>query len=179
MSCLTPTAQPSPCQPAGVEYEGYVRLIPPCLILIFLTALAVWFGVDLFHHQPGLTTTQRVASIGSATFTVMTIVALFVRAAMCTAEWQWTLHAFYCITGWLWLKPMARHRSCSQHPHQQQQQQQQLEHEDESYALDTVPSMPQPPASEAASADNFVMDRLSDSPRSFDGSDFEDVKKQS
>lgn len=164
-----------------VEYEGYVRLIPPFLILLFLTALAVWFGVDLIHHQPGLTTTQKVASIGSATFTVMTVVALFVRAAMCTAEWQWTLHACYCITGWHWLKPMARHSPGLQkyHQQQQQQQQQQQEHEDESYVLDTVPSIPQPSASEAASADKYTLDRASDSPRSFDGSDFEDVKKQS
>lgn len=72
--------------PADVEYQGAVRLIPPCLILLFLAALAAWFGFDLLHNQPGLTTTQKVASIGSATFTVMTIVALLVRAAMCTVD---------------------------------------------------------------------------------------------
>ena len=169
---------------ADVEYHGCVRLIPPCLILVFLSALAVWFGVNLIHHQPGLTTTQKVASIGSATFTVLTVVALFVRAAMCTGEWQWTLHACYCVTGWRWLKPMPRQRLRSKQLQQQQQQpqqQQQKQNDDafDVYALDTAPSRPQPPASEAASEDNYHMDGSCDSPRSLDGFAFEEIKKQS
>ena len=48
-----------------------------------------------------------------------------------------------------------------------------------SFTLDKAPSIPQPPASEAASADNFPMEDESSSPRSVDGSEFEDIKKQS
>ena len=171
---------------ADVEYRGYVRLIPPCLIVIFLSAFGVWFGMNLIHHQPGLTTTQKVASIGSATFTVMTVVALVVRAAMCTGEWQWTLHACYCITGWWWLKPIPRQRPHSQqqqqlqqHNQQQQQHQKQNSGAIDAYPLDTIFSIPQPPASEAASADNYHMDEGHDSPRSLDGFEPGEIKKQS
>ena len=151
---------------------------------MFLSALGVWFGENLIHYQPGLTTTQKVASIGSATFTVLTVVALVVRAAMCTGEWQWTLHACYCITGWRWLKPMPRQRPHSQQQHHQQQQQQQQQQKQDSdamdvYVLDTASSIPQPPASEAASADNYHMDEGHDSPRSLDGFEPEEIKKQS
>lgn len=154
---------------------------------MFLSALGVWFGENLVHYQPGLTTTQKVASIGSATFTIMTVVALVVRAAMCTGEWQWTLHACYCITGWRWLKPMPR-QPHSQRQHlvyqqQQHQQQQQMTKQNTdavaAYAVDTVPNIPQPAASEAASADNYHMDDSHDSPRSLDGFEPEEIKKQS
>ena len=171
--------------PADVEYHGAVRLIPPCLILLFLTALAAWFGFDLLHNQPGLTTTQKVASIGSATFTVMTIVALLVRAAMCTGEWQWTLHACYCVTGWCWLKPTSHQKQPPQQqqlPQQQQQQQQHhrpLQSNHASSETDEAPSVLQPCSSEAASADNYRLESASSSPLSLDGSEFEDIKKQS
>lgn len=165
--------------PADAEYYGAVRLIPPCLILLVLSALAAWFGSDLLHNQPGLTTTQKVASIGSATFTVITVVALLVRAAMCTAEWQWTLHTSYCVTGWYWLKPMPQH---SRHLQQQQQLSQQLRPELNDaapFVLDKVPSIPQPPTSDLASDDIYRMEDDSSSQNSLDGSDLEDVKKQS
>ena len=163
---------------AGVEYHGAVRFIPPCLILLFLTALAAWFGFDLLHNQPGLTTTQKVASIGSATFTVMTIVALLVRAAMCTGEWQWTLHACYCITGWYWLKPTSHQK---QAPQQQQQQQQQrpLQSIAALSVAEKAPSVLQSPSSDVASADKYQLESASSSPLSLDGSEFEDIKKQS
>ncbi len=168
--------------PADVEYHGAVRLIPPCLILLFLTALAAWFGFDLLHNQPGLTTTQKVASIGSATFTVMTIVALLVRAAMCTGEWQWTLHACYCITGWCWLKPTSHQKQPPQQqqlPQQQQQQHRPLKSNAASSVTDEAQSALQPCSSEAASADNYQLESASSSPLSLDGSEFEDIKKQS
>ena len=158
-----------------MEYLGAVRLLPPCLILLFLTALAAWFGFDLLHNQPGLTTTQKVASIGSATFTVMTIVALFVRAAMCTGEWQWTLHTCYCVTGWCWLKPRVCHRQ-----QQPQQQQHRRQHSDAgSYVLEKAGSIPQPSPSEAASADNYHKEDDASSLDSMDGSEIEVNKKLS
>ncbi|DBA85637.1 hypothetical protein WJX77_003593 [Trebouxia sp. C0004] len=166
-----------------IEYQGAVRLIPPCLILLFLTALAAWFGFDLLRNQPNLTTTQKVASIGSATFTVMTIVALLVRAAMCAGEWQWTLHACYCITGWCWLKPTSqRKQSPQQQQLSQQQQQRQQQHRPlHSNAASRVtddPSILQPSRSEA-SADSCQLESASSNPLSLDGSEFEDIKKQS
>lgn len=85
---------------AGPHYRIIVRLIPPCLIACFLIGLFAWFGVDLQQETEGLSTTQKVASIGSASFTLMTIVALFVRAAMCTGEWQWLLQMCDRLTGW-------------------------------------------------------------------------------
>jgi len=165
--------------PADVEYQGAVRLIPPCLILLFLAALAAWFGFDLLHNQPGLTTTQKVASIGSATFTVMTIVALLVRAAMCTGEWQWTLHACYCITGWCWLKPTSHQKQLPQQQQQQQQQHKPLQSIAALSVTDKAPSVLRPSSSEAASADIYQLESASSSPLSLDGSEFEDIKKQS
>ena len=67
--------------------------------------------------------TQQVASIGSASLTVVAVIALLVRAVMCTAEWQWGLQICHCITGWSWLKPVVQHAQeqqtqpqiCAQH----------------------------------------------------------------
>lgn len=84
-----------------------VRLMPPLLMACFLVSLFAWFGVDIQKRTEGLSTTQKVASIGSASFTIMTIVALFVRAAMCTAEWQWMLEVCYRATGCHWFQPSA------------------------------------------------------------------------
>lgn len=35
----------------GLRYHGAVRLLPPILVVAFLTALATWFGSDLLRHQ--------------------------------------------------------------------------------------------------------------------------------
>lgn len=84
-----------------------VRLMPPLLMACFLVSLFAWFGLDVQKKTEGLSTTQKVASIGSASFTIMTIVALFVRASMCTGEWQWMLQTCYRTTGCQWFQPSA------------------------------------------------------------------------
>ena len=79
--------------------------------------------------------------------------------------------------------PRQRQNVQQQHHHQQQQQQQQQQKQIgdaiDAYGLDAVPSIPQPPASEAASADNYHMDEGHDSPRSLGGFEPEEIKKQS
>ena len=121
--------------------------------------------------------TQQVASIGSATLTVVAVIALLVRAVMCTAEWQWGLQVCHCMTGWSWFKPVVQHA-------QEQQTQQQiwaqhvashvLEHLHKGVPHDIV----EPAACDLSSTDN-QSEEQEGSTDSFDHSDLEIVKKQS
>ena len=120
----------------------------------------------------GLSTTQKVASIGSASFTVMTIVALFVRAAMCTGEWQWILHACYRLTGCRWLHPTPL-------------QWQQSPMKDKPSVMAVASSMPDEAtcsldlALDTTTKADADRDSLPSSPGSMDSSTFEEWKKQS
>ena len=160
-----------------MHYQGAVRLLPPLLVVAFLTALATWFGSDLLRRQTGLTMTQQVACIGSATLTVVAVIALLVRAVMCTAEWQWGLQICHCITGWSWLKPVVQHA-------QEQQTQQQIwaQHVASHVLKDLQKGVPHniaEPAPFDLSSTDSRPEEEEGSTDSFDSSDLEVVKKQS
>lgn len=139
------------------------------MIVCFLIGLFAWFGVDVQKKTEGLSTTQKVASIGSASFTIMTIVALFVRAAMCTGEWQWILQMCGNVTGWSQLTSLQR---------------QQPVVKDKLPVIATAPALPFQASSKAdnalgseciASAGNI---NVPSSPSSVDSSTFEEWKKK-